>query len=462
MPGKPGAAVLAALSGVPFIMVLGNSMIIPVLPAIKGALDLTDFDVSMMITLFSVPAGLIIPLAGFLSDRFGRKVVIAPSLILYGLGGVVAGLAGIYLDKGAAYPTILGGRILQGIGAAGTAPIAMALCGDLFAGKDRSKALGIIEAANGFGKVLSPVLGSLIGLIAWYATFLFFPAVVVPIVIGLWLLVKEPASNRTSQSVGQYLQSIKKIFEKKMAMLLTSFFAGMTALILLFGVLFFLSEFLESRYNLRGVIKGLALAIPVLFMSSTSFATGALIKKKLKLMKWLVFTGMALISVSLAVMGLFNRNTILFFIAISVAGIGTGLTLPCLNTIITSSCQAQRRGLVTSLYGSVRFFGVALGPPAFGLLMGYNRAVMFWSAAALAGVAALLSVFLIRVRDMEKPATTPDGGEQDQGGIIVRPAPVKVNVPVFVFSPAKKPESAGKTTCAEKLPGQNAEIKRQK
>lgn len=444
MPGKPGATVLAALSGVPFIMVLGNSMIIPVLPAIKGALDLTQFEVSLIITLFSVPAGLIIPLAGFLSDRFGRKVVIAPSLVLYGLGGVVAGLAGFYLGK-AAYPVILGGRIVQGIGAAGTAPIAMALCGDLFTGKDRSKSLGVIEAANGFGKVLSPVLGALLGLIAWYATFLFFPAVVVPIVIGLWLLVREPDFNHSKQNVGQYLQSIKQIFEKKMAMLLTSFFAGMAALLILFGVLFFLSEYLESRYNLKGVVKGVVLAIPVLFMSSTSYITGILIKKKLKLMKWFVFAGLALISASLAMMGIFNRSTLLFFAAISVAGVGTGLALPCLNTIITSSCQAQKRGLVTSLYGSVRFFGVALGPPIFGLLMGPNRAVLFWSASALAGLAALLAIFLIRVRDMKKPATTADDKTREEGGVAVNTAPVRLKIPVFVFSPAKKPDFPGKS-----------------
>jgi ACDE family multidrug resistance protein len=438
MPGKPGYAVLAALSGVPFIMVLGNSMIIPVLTEIKNALKLSGFETSLIITLFSVPAGIIIPLAGFLSDRFGRKIIIAPSLILYGIGGIIAGLGPVFL-AGAAYPVILGGRVLQGIGAAGTAPIAMALCGDLFTGQERSKSLGIIEAANGFGKVLSPILGALIGLIAWYATFLFFPIVVIPIVMAMWLLVKEPQSNRSKQSVGQYLQSIKEIFKKKSAMLLTSFFAGMTALLLLFGVLFYLSEYLESRYGLKGVNKGLALAIPVLFMSLTSYITGALIKKKFKLMKWLVFSGLLLISASLALLGIFNRQTILFFAAISVAGVGTGLTLPCLNTIITSSCEAQRRGLVTSLYGSVRFFGVALGPPLFSVLMGYGRSGMFWAAAGLAAVAAGLALFLIRMGDMQKSAGPSGAGQDKSGEVAIEPVTVTVKSPAFVFSPAKKP-----------------------
>ncbi len=439
MPTKPGATVLVALSGVPFIMVLGNSMIIPVLPAIKSALKLTDLETSLIITLFSVPAGIIIPLAGFLSDRYGRKIIIAPALIIYGLGGIVAGLGALFLAQGS-FKVILAGRVLQGIGAAGTAPIAMALCGDLFAGKDRSKSLGVIEAANGFGKVLSPILGALIGLIAWYATFLFFPAVVVPIVIALWFLVKEPESNRSKQNISEYLKSIKKIFEKKSAMLLTSFFSGMTALLLLFGVLFFLSEYLESRYGLKGgtkaVLKGLALAVPVLFMSSTSYITGLVIKKKLKLMKWFVVTGLALIAVSLALLGIFDKNTYLFFAFISVAGIGTGLTLPCLNTIITSSCEAQKRGLVTSLYGSVRFFGVALGPPLFSILVAMGWGIMFWSAAGLAGVAALLSLLLIKVRDMKEPVTTGKENKKGQKGKDASPTSLPI--------PARKPDIANK------------------
>jgi len=401
MPGEKSTAALAALSGVAFVMVLGNSMLIPVLPEIKSFFNLTDFKLSLMITLFSVPAGLIIPLAGFLSDRFGRKTIIIPALILYGIGSVVAGLGAAFF-KQSAYPVILAGRVIQGIGAAGTSPIAMALCGDLFQGKERSKNLGIIEAANGFGKVISPVLGAAIGLIVWYATLFFFPLIVIPIILGMWFLVKEPDNNRTTQKVGEYLQSVKKVFEKKSAMLLTSFFGGMVALLVLFGVLFFLSEYLEKTYNLKGVIKGAALAIPVLFMTVTSFVTGLVIKKKIKLMKWLVFGGLAIIAGSMALLGIFQTNTILFFVGISLAGMGTGLTLPCLNTIITGSCAAERRGIVTSLYGSVRFFGVAIGPPAFGILLAGGRPLMFWSAAGLAALAALLALLLIRIKDMAK------------------------------------------------------------
>ncbi|EGK14318.1 major facilitator superfamily transporter YitG, partial [Desmospora sp. 8437] len=56
--------VLAILSAVPVIMVLGNSMLIPVLPTIQSDLKISPLQVSLLITLFSIPAGIIIPLSG--------------------------------------------------------------------------------------------------------------------------------------------------------------------------------------------------------------------------------------------------------------------------------------------------------------------------------------------------------------------------------------------------------------
>ncbi|RYD04663.1 hypothetical protein N752_14925 [Desulforamulus aquiferis] len=219
------------------------------------------------------------------------------------------------------------------------------------------------------GKVTSPILGAVVGLIAWWAIFFFFPIVIAFVILAVWFLTKEPEAKKEPKKVKEYIGSIKKIFKKKSPLLLSSFFAGSAALLILFGVLFYLSDFLEKRYGLDGVIKGAALAIPVLFMSTTSYLTGALIKKKINLMKWLVVIGHVIIGASLVTLPLFN-NVYAFFAGISTAGVGTGLVLPCLNTLITGSAEKDERGLVTSLYGSVRFLGVAAGPPLFGWLVG--------------------------------------------------------------------------------------------
>jgi len=437
MGAKAGSAALAAIAGVPFIMVLGNSMLIPVLPQLQEALKLNEFKSSMIITAFSIP-GLLIPLAGFLSDRFGRKKVIIPGLILYGLGGIIAGLAAIWLD-GRAYTWIIGGRIIQGIGAAGTTPIAMALAGDLFTGHQRSKALGVVEAANGFGKVLSPVLGAAIGLIAWYATFLFFPAIIIPIALGVWFLIKEPEGNRATKSIAQYSQAIKKVFHEKSALLSVIFLAGTVALLILFGMLFFLSDYLEETVGLKGMVKGAALAVPVLFMSVTSFTTGLLIKNNVQLMKWLVVTGLGLVAGSLAALNAY-QNIYFFFAGISIAGLGTGMLLPCLNTMITSTTATEERGLITSIYGSVRFLGVAAGPPLFGYLMEISKAYMYWGGAILAGVTAVIALFFIRVKDLQ----SADNGQDQQPQ--ANNQPVQAVRTEFVFAPARKPLADDKDT----------------
>lgn len=418
---------LAALAGVPLIMVLGNSMLIPVLPEMAKSLNVSQMQISLIITLFSVPAGLVIPIAGFLSDQYGRKKIIIPGLFLYALGGLAAGATALFFKENA-FPWILGGRILQGIGAAGTAPIAMAFCGDLWKGKERAKSLGIIEASNGMGKVASPILGALVGLIAWWAIFFFFPIIISIVILAIWFFTKEPEAQKEPKGIIQYIKSITKIFKKKSPLLLSSFFAGSAALLILFGVLFYLSDFLEKKFGLDGVIKGAALAIPVLFMSTTSYITGALIKKQVAVMKWLVVIGHSIIAASLVTLPIFD-NVFAFFAGISLAGIGTGLVLPCLTTLITSATDKDERGLVTSLYGSVRFLGVAAGPPLFSWLVGMSPDIMFWASAGLALVAAGLAFVFIKVKALLASQQEDNKSKTKPQKTIVNPA----SQPVFLY-----------------------------
>lgn len=239
MEAKQGTSAMIAIAFIPIVMVLGNSMLVPVLPTMKAKLGLTQFQTSLTITLFSLAAGIIIPLVGYLSDRFGRKWIIVPSLIIYGIGGIISGLAAWLLEN--SYMSILVGRIIQGIGAAGTAPIAMALIGDLYSGAEESKALGIIESSNGMGKILSPIIGSAIALITWYAVFFTFPILCFAVAVYVWFGVKEK-KKAEGQSLSQYLGALGQIFKDKGRWLIPSFFVGATGLFILFGVLFYLSS----------------------------------------------------------------------------------------------------------------------------------------------------------------------------------------------------------------------------
>ena len=255
------SAVLLTLSTIPFIMVIGNSMLIPVLPTAEKALNVNSFQVSLLITLFSIPAAIVIPVAGILADRIGRKQIVFYSLLLYGFGGLLAGFSSIV--QGGSYTMVLISRIIQGIGAAGTAPIAMVLLGDLYQGQARSKSLGILEASNAFGKVISPILGSLIALITWYAMFFIFPLLCVPVAIALWKVIEEPSKKEKPQPLREYKQHIRQVFQRRGSWLVITFLSGSLIMFTMFGVLFYLSDFLEESFRIGGVVKGFILADPV-------------------------------------------------------------------------------------------------------------------------------------------------------------------------------------------------------
>ncbi|MEG9463693.1 MAG: MFS transporter, partial [Bacillus amyloliquefaciens] len=172
---KNGTKNIIALASVPLVMTLGNSMLIPVLPMIEKKLSISSFQVSLIITVYSIVAIICIPIAGYLSDKFGRKKVLLPCLLIAGAGGALAAIASTAFKH--PYPIILAGRVLQGIGSAGAAPVVMPFIGDLFKGDDEriTAGLGDIETSNTAGKVISPILGSLLAAWFWFMPFWFIP-----------------------------------------------------------------------------------------------------------------------------------------------------------------------------------------------------------------------------------------------------------------------------------------------
>ncbi|MED0677794.1 MFS transporter [Aneurinibacillus thermoaerophilus] len=406
MEAKQGTSAMIAIAFIPLVMVLGNSMLVPVLPTMKAKLGLSQFQTSLMITLFSLAAGIIIPVVGYLSDRFSRKWVIVPSLILYGIGGIMSGLAAWLMEN--SYTMILIGRIVQGIGAAGTAYVAMALIGDLYSGAQESKALGIIESSNGLGKILSPIIGSLIALVTWYAVFFKFPVLCFAVAAYVWFGVKEK-KKMEEKSFFQYLKALKQIFKNKGRWLIPAFFVGSAGLFILFGVLFYLSDVLEETFKIDGVLKGSILAIPLFGMVVTAYITGAKIKQNKPLIRKVMVAGLVILTGSMFGVAFFKQIYLMIGL-LTLGSIGTGLLLPCLNTLITGAVEKAERGMITSLYGSVRFLGVAFGPPLFSWLMKISHKTVFLSMTGVSLATLMLSLFFIKPGIKNKGDTTEEHG----------------------------------------------------
>ncbi|WP_246206720.1 MFS transporter [Virgibacillus ihumii] len=369
---------IISLSSIPLIMTLGNSMLIPILPVMETELDISKLQSSYIITVYSIVAIFFIPLAGFLSDRFGRKKVIIPSLIITGAGGLVAGWASYSMSD--PFIWILIGRILQGIGASGASPIVLPLVGDIFRDdKEASATLGIIETSNTVGKVLSPILGAALAAVVWFLPFFSIPVFCVVSVLLVGFLVKNKNNNEEHTNFHEYCQLAKDAFKEHGKWLCSVFFIGAILMFILFGFLFYLSSILEEKYDYKGIWKGLLLAVPLLALSIASFITGRKIEDNLVKMKWITFIGIILTGCSVAVIPFMDHPVYLLTIFL-ICGTGIGMGLPCLDALITESMKKNVRGVITSIYSAMRFIGVAAGPPVIALMMEEN---IIWMVSLL-------------------------------------------------------------------------------
>lgn len=385
---------ILSIASIPLVMTLGNSMLIPVLPEMERQLNISPLQSSMIITVYSVIAIICIPIAGYLSDRYGRKAIIIPSLIIAGLGGLLAGFASWKMDN--AYNIIIIARFFQGIGAAGAFPIVMPLVGDIFKKEsDVSAGLGIVETSNTFGKVLSPILGAALAAIVWFMPFFAFPIFCAISTIMMIFLVKAPKVSSKPPKFKVFLHSIGRIFKNEGRWLYAVFIIGCICMFVIFGVLFYLSTMLEEQYGIDGIKKGIILAIPLAALCLSSYITGKGIGDEKPKMKWMTVLGLSLLIISVASIS-FSKDIYLLLTALFASGVGIGITLPSLDALVTEGIKKEQRGTITSIYSSMRFVGVAAGPPVFAVLMKASHFILFFVNTIICIIALIITLLAIR------------------------------------------------------------------
>ncbi|PGC32814.1 MFS transporter [Bacillus pseudomycoides] len=392
---------LIALASVPLVMTLGNSMLIPILPTLEKKLHISSFQVSMIITLYSIVAIVLIPIAGYLSDRWGRKMVMVPSLLIAAIGGAITGWVSWKVEN--PYVWILIGRAIQGIGAAGAMPVVIPCVGDLYKDeKQVSTGLGIIETSNTFGKVLSPILGSALAAVVWFLPFWSIPVLCAVAIILLLLLVKAKKQENQAPPFKEFIQSIGSTFQEKGRWLVAIFALGAIIMLILFGILFYLSTILEEKYNIHGIWKGCILAIPLLVLSISSYMAGKKIGDDQDVMKKCIYIGFILAAASV-ILPLFLKGIYLLILCLVVMGSGIGIALPCLDALITQGIEKEQRGTVTSFYSSMRFIGVAAGPPLYSYFMKGTDHEVFYVTCIFAVVGAIITIVWIKPKKNNKP-----------------------------------------------------------
>jgi len=130
----------------------------------------------------------VMPVAGGLSDRFGRLRLFGACLLLFAFGSFLTATA-------PSLAQLVLGRVIQGAGGGALVPAVLALAADLYPSGDRSPVLGAVSALQEIGSVLGPLWGGLITASSFGWTWIFWINIPVAALL-FWALWPEIRARR--------------------------------------------------------------------------------------------------------------------------------------------------------------------------------------------------------------------------------------------------------------------------
>lgn len=153
-----------------FLVCLGISLVIPVMPFLKNQLNFSAADMGIMTALYALAQFIFSPIAGTVSDRIGRKKLLIIGLVLFSISEAMFAISNDLLIMDIS-------RLIGGVSAACYVPTAMAFAADITTINQRAKVVGWISAAFSGGLILGPGLGGVLASVSiklpfWFASIL--------------------------------------------------------------------------------------------------------------------------------------------------------------------------------------------------------------------------------------------------------------------------------------------------
>jgi DHA1 family tetracycline resistance protein-like MFS transporter len=413
LPEKtPGRAAFTFILAMIFLDFLSFGIIAPVLPDLIRSFEGGDFGrASVMIGYFGLAWNamqfICSPILGAWSDRFGRRPVILLSCLGYSIDYVFMALA-------PSLRWLFVGRIISGITASNVST-AFAYVTDTTTPETRAKAFGMISAAFGFGFVIGPVVGGLLG--TYGLRYPFWAAAGLSLInalYGFFVLPESLPKERRAKSAWHMANPLGslKLFRihpelSGLAIVITLYYLAHQSLLTVYAV--------YTEYRYAWTSRGVGISLGVVGISAalvSGLLVGPYVKKfgeKFSLASGLLYGTVGFLCFAFAPRGWVILATIPF-IAL------WGVAAPAIQSLMAKHVDHDSQGKLQGGINLLRALTGMVGPVLYG--QAFYKAIAlsakihipgapYLIAATLLGCSLLLALYVTRasVSPVSSPAT---------------------------------------------------------
>ena len=298
----------------------------PVVPNIATGLNTSPQEIGLIMTAFLLPTIVGSPIGGALADRFGRKKILIPSLILFGIGGILCALA-------SNFRSLVEWRFLTGIGAASLESVELTLISGLYSGKMLTGAMGFNSAMIGVAATVYPLIGGALAALNWRYPFL-LSVLALPLALLIATKLKLPTQQKSTENLDWKSYLKNTWINLKNPQVIGLLFTVFSMFIIELGACYiylpiYAGQFLGASGTQIGIL-----------LSSDSIAFALAASQLGLLVRW--FSEKSLIVVGFVICGLSLltipaiHNVWLLLIPCTIAGASQALVLPPLQSMLAA------------------------------------------------------------------------------------------------------------------------------